>query len=93
MDEIEELELLVELQQEFAAAIGDVDRSNRLGRSQATHAPIVLAAEDVGRAWTLSAAPDASSRPAAGIIGPAEALALLLWRRIDLDDPPPDGVR
>lgn len=62
-------------------------RQVRLGRSQATHAPVVLVAEDVGRTWTLSAAPDASSGPAAGITGPAEALALLLWRRIDLDDP------
>ncbi|MFT4166069.1 MAG: maleylpyruvate isomerase family mycothiol-dependent enzyme [Microlunatus sp.] len=62
-------------------------RQVRLGRSRPILVPIALVADDVGRNWILPAASDASPTPAATVTGPAEALALLLWRRIDLDDP------
>ncbi|HEU4545242.1 MAG TPA: maleylpyruvate isomerase family mycothiol-dependent enzyme [Microlunatus sp.] len=62
-------------------------RQVRLGRAPAPTVRLVLAATDLDRTWSLSAAADAPAARAATLNGPAEALALLLWRRTGLDDP------
>lgn len=62
-------------------------RQVRLGRAPAAHVRIGLTATDVDRSWTLPAAEEAVSEPAVTVSGPAEALALLLWRRTGADDP------
>jgi uncharacterized protein (TIGR03083 family) len=62
-------------------------RQVRLGRAPAAPVRIRLTAVDAGRAWTLPAASDAPEEPAVAVAGPAEALALLLWRRTMPDDP------
>lgn len=61
-------------------------RQVRLGRARPPSARIALVADDVGREWTMLAAPEASLAPAVSVTGSAEALALLLWCRTDLDD-------
>ncbi len=62
-------------------------RQVRLGRAPAPPVRLGLAATDLDRTWSLSAAADAPEARAATLNGPAEALALLVWRRIGLDDP------
>ena len=47
---------------------------------------LALGATDVDRDWSLSAADEVPAGRTATVLGPAEALALLLWRRIGLDD-------
>ena len=58
-----------------------------LGRAPAPPVRLGLAATDLDRTWSLLAAADAPEARAATLNGPAEALALLVWRRIGLDDP------
>ena len=53
-----------------------------LGRIPAPAVPVVLAADEGG---TVAIGPDAP--PVATVRGPAEALLLLLWHRVPLDDP------
>lgn len=61
-------------------------RQVRLGRMAELPVRIRVEAEDVGRAWTFEAAPDVHEEPDVVVAGPAEALALLLWRRRPVDD-------
>ena len=68
-------------------------RQVRLGRASAPPVRLGLAATDLDRTWSLSAAADAPAARAATLTGPAEALALLVWRRIGLDDPTALGGR
>jgi uncharacterized protein (TIGR03083 family) len=58
-------------------------RQIRLGRTAPPPVSLALAPDEGGR-WIISGDhPD----PAATVSGPAEALLLLLWRRVPLDDP------
>ena len=61
-------------------------RQVRLRRAPAPPVRLGLAATDIDRTWSLSAATEAPARRAATVSGPAERLALLVWRRIGLDD-------
>jgi uncharacterized protein (TIGR03083 family) len=61
-------------------------RQVRLGRAPVPSVRLALGATDVDRDWSLSAADEVPSGRTATVLGPAEALALLLWRRIGLDD-------
>lgn len=56
-------------------------RQVRLGRMAALPGRIRLAATDAERTWDLHAHEDAPADPAVVVTGPAEQLALLLWRR------------
>ncbi|MBA2496291.1 MAG: maleylpyruvate isomerase family mycothiol-dependent enzyme [Acidimicrobiia bacterium] len=60
-------------------------RQIALGRTAALSASVVFRASDLDRRWTLPGI--ASSPRPAELTGPAAALFLLLWRRIDLGDP------
>lgn len=62
-------------------------RQVRLGRTAPLPGRIALHADDAGRAWTLHAAAGAPADPVVEVHGPARALALLLWGRLDADDP------
>lgn len=69
-------------------------RQVRLGRATATPVPIRFEARDAGRTWQLpagDAGPGSGAAPAAEptvtVAADAEVLALLLWGRVDLDDP------
>lgn len=60
-------------------------RQVALARTPALSATVALRATDLSRSWTLG---DTDPATAGGeLSGTAEALLLLLWRRIDLDDP------
>ncbi len=61
-------------------------RQVRLGRASAAGIRVELTATDAGRSWTVPAAEEALSGPPVTVSGPAEALALLLWRRTDAED-------
>jgi len=61
-------------------------RQVRLGRAPAPAVRLELAATDRDRTWSVSASPTAPEGRTATVRGPAEALALLVWRRITLDD-------
>ena len=61
-------------------------RQVRLGRAPAPPVRLELAATDLDRTWSVSASPAAPEGRTATVRGPAEALALLVWRRIALDD-------
>ncbi|QGQ19009.1 maleylpyruvate isomerase family mycothiol-dependent enzyme [Cellulomonas sp. JZ18] len=65
-------------------------RQVRLGRMAPLPVRVRVEAEDVARAWTFEAAPEVSTEPDVVVAGPAEQLALLLWRRRGADD---GGVR
>ena len=59
-------------------------RQVRLGRTARPSAALGLTATEGGD-WVLAG--DGEPEPAATVSGPAEALFLLLWHRIDLGDP------
>ena len=58
-------------------------RQVRLGRTAPLPESLALAPAEGGR-WLL---PGDAPAPAATVSGPAEAVLLLLWHRIALDDP------
>jgi uncharacterized protein (TIGR03083 family) len=61
-------------------------RQVRLGRTPAPPVRLELAATDVQGRWSTAAAAAAPGGRAATVLGPAEALALLVWGRTGLDD-------
>jgi uncharacterized protein (TIGR03083 family) len=61
-------------------------RQLRLGRTAPLAAALALTPDEGGR-WLLARADDPVADPDATVAGPAEAVLLLLWHRIDLDDP------
>ena len=63
-------------------------RQVRLGRTAPLPESLALAPAEGGR-WLLPGDDDPTSgtAPAATVSGPAEAVLLLLWHRIALDDP------
>ena len=61
-------------------------RQVRLGRAAPAPVRLLLVAADVDRSWLLPDADGTEDAPAATLSGPAEALALLSWRRTGLDD-------
>lgn len=61
-------------------------RQVRLGRMARLDVGIELHAQDTGDRWLLDSSTSASTAPVAGVTGPAERLALLLWGRTTADD-------
>lgn len=62
-------------------------RQVRLGRTAPPPVSLELTPDEGGRWVVEGAGPGADPEPAATVTGPAEAVLLLLWHRIDLDDP------
>lgn len=64
-------------------------RQVALGRTPPLPVRVDLHAVDTGRSWTFApaGADDPATAPRAEVHGPAQALALLLWRRIPADAP------
>ena len=62
-------------------------RQVRLGRTARLDAALALAPDEGGRWVVAGDGTDHNAAPDATVSGPAEAVLLLLWHRVGLDDP------